>query len=509
MANETIEFKNGAFYIQLDWEAQSNIETNTSTIKITSLRFMTTLWYGITYYLKGSVIIGDHRISVDDGSVHIESKNNYYEYNGSLEGVSVNHLADGSLTLAIGVDIRGYTTSGGAGNGWNVVGSNYVTLPTIPRASTITSAANTILGKACSVQWTPASTEFKYKLTFAMGKGVMTTDFILPKTTALYTYSGYTIPLDAAAVIPNDTNGTMTVTLYTYSASEEQIGTESSTTITVTVPDNEYTKPTVSIDALTPVTSLASPFDTIFVQGKSKVKVSYTGKGKFYATITSYSVSIGGKIIDGDTSDFLSDYGTVTIKVTATDSRGFSNSVTDTIEVIPYAKPKMVTAEGENDVICARCDGDGNLVDTGTALKVKVKRSYSKVESDGTQNNACRMWLEWKLASAPDSAYSDPVELICTNDTYDGIIDSVIFNAVASYTVTIYAQDDVGEKASMTFTILSEKVYWHRGEDFLALGMRSSSGGFECAWPARFYGDVKVGDVSLADYIRNIISEGG
>ena len=101
------------------------------------------------------------------------------------------------------------------------------------------------------------------------------------------------------------------------------------------------------------------------------------------------------------------------------------------------------------------------------------------------------------------------MELICTNDTYDGIIDSVIFNAVASYTVTIYAQDDVGEKASMTFTILSEKVYWHRGEDFLALGMRSSSGGFECAWPARFYGDVKVGDVSLADYIRNIISEGG
>ena len=487
-------------YLAFSWSVTNqSIENNTTTI---------------TWTLKGagdettsSYYTRNIKVNIDGVTVYSKPQTDGYITVGNGTSVAsgtytFNHSNDGSRSFEVYVEAGIYE--------WavNCTGTATFELQTIPRAATITSAANTILGKACSVQWTPASAEFKYKLRFTMGSGSWTTDFILPKTTGLYTYSGYTMPLDAAVAIPERTEGTMTVDLYTYSASGELIGSEDTAEFMVTVPDNDSTKPTVSIDALTPVTSLASPFDTIFVQGKSKVQVSYTGTGKYGATVTSYSVTIGGKVSE-DTSDFLAEYGTVTIKVTAVDSRGFSNSTTGTIDVIPYAKPKMVTAEGETKVICARCDGAGDLVDTGTALKVKVKRSYSKVESDSTQNNACRMWLEWKLASEPDSAFSDPVELICTNDTYDGIIDSVVFNAAASYTVQIYVQDDVGEKASMTFTILSEKVYWHRGEDFLALGMYSSAGGFECAWPAKFYGDIKVGDVSLADYIRNILSEGG
>ena len=50
-----------------------------------------------------------------------------------------------------------------------------------------------------------------------------------------------------------------------------------------------------------------------------------------------------------------------------------------------------------------------------------------------------------------------------------------------------------------------EAICAHRGRDFLALGMYSRQGGLECGWPARFYGQVYVGDQTLEQYIRSII----
>lgn len=660
-----LEFNNGKFYVQVEFEEQMNVDANTTTVNITDLRFMTTLWYGVGYYLKGALTVDSKRISVDNGGVYIEEKGKYYHYNSKLGSVTVNHLDDGTLTIAIGVEISGYTTSGGAGSGWKVVGTEDVTLTTIPRASKITFAADTVLGNACSVQWIPASAAFKYKLEFKMGKVVQTTDFIQPNTTGLYTYTDFTIPLDAAEVIPEKTQETMTVTLYTYSAAEEQIGEADTEEFMVTVPDNDYTKPTVSIDALTPVTALSSPFDKIFVQGKSKVKVSYTATGKYYATIKSCSVSIGGNVSESSgefTSDYLGQYGTVTIKVTAVDSRGFSNSATGTIEVLPYEKPKLVPVDGESDVICTRCDASGNPKDDGESLLVKAMASMSKLKVEDKALNTASLWLKWKFASEPDSDYEEieltskstgknlfnmyaeqysgacsssvvgddlvittknrnqyqsanfilPQDSIIGNqitvtgewvnsgnnvgclrlgwsnkdnpsamassigankvsgtaktytvsskpdnagelclwiygnydgtgatgdtvtyrkiqveignvateyepfgpqstgasDSYSGIIKEPSFGKSSSFVVQIGVTDKVGESAGMTFTILSEKVYWHRGGEFLALGMRRSSGGLEVAWDTRFYGDVYVGEYSLEEYIKKIIQGG-
>lgn len=455
-----------------------------------------------------------------NGAAGTTVKNGSYDFRtsskvnllGSYNG-NIAHDSDGTKTIKISGSFTTLSNwiSGGS------VDEFEVNLPTIPRASTIASAGNVILGNKCSIVWTPLAASFRYKLRFELGDWHYTTGAIYPNKTTAYTYSDYTLPLDVANQMPNDTEGTMEVTLYTYSDSgaTAQVGVADSESFTVYVPDNDSTKPTVSIDGLTPVTALSSPFDKIFVQGKCKVQVSYTGTGQYGADVKAYSVSIGGKTSEATgvfTSDYLGEFGNITVKVTAVDSRGFSNSVTGTIEVVAYGKPKVVTADDESEVICARCDAEGNLTDTGTSLKVKVKRSYNKVESGGQQNNYCALWFRWKIASEPDSGYSDPEDLISkasTNDTYDGIIDSVVFDKAASYTIQLGVKDDVGESASTTFTILSEKVYWHRGDGFLALGMHSSTGGFEVAWPSTFYGDIHVGEISLEDYIRNIINEGG
>ena len=113
--------------------------------------------------------------------------------------------------------------------------SQTVTLPMIAGASAITSAADVVLGKTCSVKWTPLAAGLAYKLQFSLGNWSYTTGAILPAGNTEYTYTGYTIPMTVANQIPNSSTGTMTVKLYTYSdrTCSLQIGSANTQTFTV------------------------------------------------------------------------------------------------------------------------------------------------------------------------------------------------------------------------------------------------------------------------------------
>ena len=376
-----------------------------------------------------------------------------------------------------------------------------VTLPMIAGASAISGAANVTLGNACSVSWTPIAATLRYKLQFAMGNWSYTTGVIHPNTTAGYTYTGYAIPLDVANQIPASPTGTMAVTLYTYSDSggTTQLGSASSATFTVTVPNNNSTKPSVGFSQLAPNSYLASPFNALYIKGKSRVYAEVAAYGKYGAYITEISFTVDGKTYgNGVTSEYLNNVGNLTVVATVKDSRGFYNSYSTPITVHDYAKPTIQVST------CARSDTAGNLSDTGTSLKIAAQRSFFSVGG----YNSCQMWYQWKLATAPDSSFSGQAAL--TNDaSYSGVITDVVFNKQASYVIRIGVTDGLGETSTATFTILTEKIYWHRGNDFLALGIYSQNGGFECGWPARFYDQVYIGSVTLENYIKNLISGGG
>ena len=376
-----------------------------------------------------------------------------------------------------------------------------VTLPMIAGASTINWAGNVTLGNACSVNWTPIGASLRYKLRFFYGDWSYTTGVIHPNTTGGYTYTGYAIPIDVAWQLPNSPWGTMAVTLYTYSDSggTVQIGSEHTAFFSVTVPDNASTEPGVRFSEIIPVSSLASPFSSLYIKGKSKVKATISAYGEYGASITEISYTVDGKSYgSGVTSDYLSGTGTLTIKATAKDSRGFINTYSTSITVYDYAKPTIQVST------CARSDASGNISDSGTSLRIEAQRSMFSV---GGQNS-CRMWYQWKLATAPDSGFSSQITLT-NNANYSGVITNVVFNKQASYVIRIGVTDGVGETVIAVFTILTEKIYWHRGNDFLALGMYTQNGGLECAWPARFYSQVYVGDVTLEAYIRNLMNGGG
>lgn len=345
------------------------------------------------------------------------------------------------------------------------------TLPMIASASTITSATNVTLGNNCSVTWTPQAASFRYKLKFSIGDWSHTTGIIHPNTTVAYTYTGYPIPLDAATQIPDSTTGTMTVTLETYPDSDAtaRVGAASSETFTITVPDNDNTRPTVSM-TISPVGSLPAAFAGLYIQGLTKVKASLSATGKYGTTINSYHMWADGTYYDvtsNYTSDYYADSGGRTVYGYATDKRGFTGRTWKTIDVIPYTAPRL-----ENTSVI-RCDKNGNASDNGTYLKIKAKRSYSPVVANGVQKNFCKIQYRHKTANGSYSGWVTILESnsLASDEVTTGALLNGALSTQVSYVVHLRAIDDIGRYAEAEVLVPTENVYWHRDGANNSLGL--------------------------------------
>ena len=226
-------------------------------------------------------------------------------------------------------------------------------------AATISSAAAITLGSACSVKWKPLDASHKFKLTFTVGSEALTTGYISPGSTSDYTYTSYTPAVaDFAAAFPSDSvTASMKITLTTYTSGNTAIGT-STKTVTATMPETSGTngtKPKITSLAVSESSSQRSGFKTsgndyLPVKGLSKIAAAVTAAGQYGAKIKTIYAVIDGKTYSasGDaatltktlTSAVIKTYGTLTISVTAKDSRGFiSEATTATIYVSNYYAP--------------------------------------------------------------------------------------------------------------------------------------------------------------------------
>lgn len=457
------------------WQETYDIDANTSVISVDVKMIYVGGAGAKTYYLDGTVSVNGSTVVTMSSSLGTHKFYGVYNSEAAITAGSgsspppwssgnITHDSDGKKSVAISLNFRGYTKDGTGASGFEISGSQTIELTTIPRASTISSTANTTLGNKCSVKWTPLSTSFRYKLKFSLDGWSYTTEAINPGTTSTYTYTGYTIPLDVADYISSTSKtGTMTVALYTYSdaACSNMIGSISTNTFTVTIPENASTKPSVSMTGV-PVSSLSSPFSDMFIQGMSKFQATITASGKYGAAIVSQKLTIEGQSYgEPYISGFIASSGDVTVKATATDSRGFTSEVQKTITVIPYQKPKLLPGAGESSIICARCDASGNLTESGTYLKIVAGRSYSKVTVDDAQNNFCEIRYRYRLESA--NTFSDWITLLDKSDisadtVNSGAIANVVASAQSTYVVQLGVADDVGEAAAIQFVIPTDFV---------------------------------------------------
>ena len=348
-------------------------------------------------------------------------------------------------------------------------GSFKITLPQISRASTISSASNANIGSNTTIKWTPKSASFYYKVKLTIGSWSETTNAIHPNTTNEYSYN-INLPYAAANQIGSGvTTGTVTATLYTYSDSgcTTQIGSVSTKTFTATIPNNATTKPTVSL-SVSPVNTTGVAWSNLYVQGISKVTPTITAEGKYGATISSRYMTLDGKDYKTSpyTSDVLNNDGNRTVYGYAKDSRGFTQVAETSINVIPYTKPTVAACADETNIVCGRCDKDGNLDESGTYLRIKAARKYSKIMSGGTQHNYCYLYYRWKKTGG---TYSDWVYQLKKTDTSTDIVDltlsGICTDTTSSYSVQLLVKDDVGNFEQPTYIIPTDSVDFNLKEN--------------------------------------------
>ena len=409
--------------------------------------------------------------------------------------ITVNHKSDGTGTVRVRTWMDTDISAG------VVEKTSTLTLTTIPRASSITSALNRTLGEACSVTWTPLSSNFSYKLNFSLGNWSHTTGVIKPSRTTQYTYTGYTIPLDVANQLPNATTGNMTVILATYSDNEGkvQVGSNATATITITVPNNNLTQPTVSM-SLAPSNTLSAPYSGLYIQGHSKVKATLGFGTKYGATVAASNITVNGKAYASPyESGTLSQAGKVTVKATVRDSRGFFGTNYKDIDVIPYSKPYLRAKSGESSIIAARCDASANFTDSGTYLKIKAKAVCAKVISGGVQNNYGKIKFRYRKEGGAYSSWQTILD--CKADNSDEVITPPLLNGAlditSNYQVQIIASDDFYDSVPVTIAVPSDAVYMDRpagGKSMGLGGYSSGDGNLDIHWKTKARGGVSLFD---------------
>lgn len=459
MASGTIYGSTGNQYIdsKIEWSSTPNNSANTSSVtaklyyKRNNTGYTTSGTGSFTLSIDGQTQTVSAYLTIGTAWVLAASASKTISHNGDgTKSITI------SATGSIPSTSLSSTSCSGRGS-----------LDTIPRASAITAAYDVTLGNRCKITWTPASATFYYKVKFSIGSFSITTEAFKPGVTSAYTYTGYPIPLDVAINFPDDPSGTMIATLYTYSDSgKTQIGSASSKSFTVTLPDNEETKPDVTMN-LTAVSSLNSTFSGLYIQGKSRAKADISGSGKYGATIASLGMTALGK---GYASPFqtelLSTSSTVTIYGRAKDSRGFVKEISKNINVIPYSKPNLVPKSGNNSVICARCDSSGNVTGSGTYLRIAAGRSYSKVMLGSTQKNFCLLRYRYKTSSATN--FSNYITLLAkdsSTDYVDVTIGNIVASVTTSYVVELSVIDDIGDDVTITFVVPTEDVTFDLREE--------------------------------------------
>lgn len=381
--------------------------------------------------------------------------------------ITVTHKSDGSGS----VKVRTWMDTGisiGV-----VEKSQSIDLTTIPRASTLNSlsCATRYFNGTLTYKYTPKSSSFYNRCNISLNiNGTYTAikSVMLGKQSASQKTATVTFSEDELSIIYNEltnTNkGTLRFTLRTYSDSSysTQIGEAVQKEISLYIPEDSSTKPTATM-TLSPITSLGSPFNTLYIKGRTKVDANFTnGEGKYGASIVSYVMRVGGKDYNAPyTSAYLTTTGEVTVTGTLTDSRGFSNTYTEKITVIPYGDPKILPASNEKSIICARCDAEGNLSDSGTYLKIKARRSYYKVESNGVQKNFCAIRYRYRAEST--TSFTSWKTILASDDTStDTITTEPISDVVSStqkaYVVQVGVIDDIGESDAVQFMIPTDFV---------------------------------------------------
>ena len=309
-------------YFWVQWSQNSqNIEDN-STIINWSCGFHPGHKYYLNAIKMSSVVING--VEVYSGGTY-SNITDYQDRTFASAVLKIAHTPDGS---------KSFTISGFSGwiyaSGTTYASSQTFTLPTIPRASSVScSTAN--IGSNATITINRASTSFTHTLTYSFGSLSGT---IATKTSS--TNISWTIPTTFYGQIPNSKSGTGTITCDTYSGST-LIGSKS-TSFTATVSESA-SKPTLSptVSDSNSTTTALTGNSSKFIKYYSNASVATGAQARNSATLKSQKITCGAKSITS-ASGTINAVESGSFTFSATDSRGYTTTQTLNKTLIEYIK---------------------------------------------------------------------------------------------------------------------------------------------------------------------------
>lgn len=276
-----------------------------------------------------------------------------------------------------------------------------------------------------------------------------------------------------------------------------QIGSTSSKTATVqTTAANSA--PTISgftyADSYTTTKNLTGD-DQLFVQNYSTLKVTPgTATAKNGASISNYTASCNGLSAANATGAAISvgkiaKYGSVTVTLSVTDSRGYTAETSQTVTVIPYTKPKIssIALRRTNDI--------------EAEMQLKFSGSISAVTVNGTQKNRV-VYARYRYKKTSDTDYSGYTSIVAgltqsgTSFSYTNL-ELYSLDANSSYDFHLQIQDKLYSQSSLD-------LYFVVPQGTPLIALRKKKVGINTPEPQATLdvaGDMRVDGSSLADFV--------
>ena len=455
--------------------SESNVNTANNTSVVTA---------NLYYYGNGVSWSNDrqpYRIVID-GTTYSGTSSFSTSTSAQLLGTAsktVTHNDNGAKTVTVSASFATDVSLG------TLTTSSNITLTTISRLSSL-SVGNGTLGIAQTLTISEPTSSNNHKIKYTCGSKE---GYILGSSSATSTSNSvsWKPPLFLAAQNTKGTSVAATITLYTYNGNGAYVGSKSYS-ITLAIPAS--VKPTLTIDVSDP-TGYKETYGN-YVQGKSKIKVIPTATIAQGASIVEYEYVIGGTQYKGDTveTSAISQSGSITVKVKATDTRGRYAEVEQIFTVLAYSAPSLEITRVE------RTDSSGVSNKNGAYLTAYFNASIISLSS---LNKAT---LKVKTKKKTNTSWGAEVTIASEVSDYSVTGGKYTFAAdtASSYDVMMTLSDSfnvpvqrmaAGSSCTKVFSVFSE------GKGFAVGKVAEKENTFEVGWNAQFNNDVNINEVNF------------
>ena len=455
--------------------SESNVNTANNTSVVTA---------NLYYYGNGVSWSNDrqpYRIIID-GTAYSGRSSFSTSTSAQLLGTAsktVTHNDNGAKTVTVSASFATDVSLG------TLTTSSNITLTTISRLSSL-SVGNGTLGIAQTLTISEPTSSNNHKITYTCGS---IEGYILGSASATSTSNSvrWTPPVPLAKQNTKGTSVAATITLYTYNGNGVYVGSKSYS-ITLAIP--EKVKPTLTIDVSDP-TGYKDTYGN-YVQGKSKIKVVPTATIAQGASIVEYEYVIGGTQYKGDTveTSAISQSGSITVKVKATDTRGRYAEVEQIVTVLAYSAPSLEITRVE------RTDSSGVSNKNGAYLTAYFNASIISLSS---LNKAT---LKVKTKKKTNTSWGTEVTIASEVSDYSVTGGNYTFAAdtASSYDIMMTLSDSfnvpvqrtaTGSSCTKVFSVFSE------GKGFAVGKVAEKENTFEVGWNAQFNNDVNINEVNF------------